>query len=351
MSLGAMQYTQEHEDWVNAISWSKSDNRIASASRDGVIKVWDAFTGKNLVTYREHRSGVNDVAWSFKDKYIASAGQDKTVKVHEVALSTEIDGLHKQNKPVRSVTWSPSGYFLASGGDDSLVHLWELTNGNMKRSSLYQNHKKRMGISGTSINAIVWAPPNWSPPNWSQGPGFIASAGDDETVHIWEAFTSKEILRYEEHKSRINALAWSPDGRLIASGGDGGSIRIWEPVEEKGITKDSTANPDKSWISNVLRGSKDLTFRDEKVKLTLDDVTALAWSPDGKSLAAASKKVIYILRHNQGTIRSQSHYTDHNSWIRALAWSPDGQYIASGGDDKRVHVWLANAPRRDPKGD
>jgi WD40 repeat protein len=32
-------------------------------------------------------------------------------------------------------------------------------------------------------------------------------------------------------------------------------------------------------------------------------------------------------------------YSNHLSPINAVAWSPDGQYLASGGDDKIVHVW------------
>jgi WD40 repeat protein len=120
---GAKQYTQEHEDWVYAISWSSQrSNRIASASRDGEIKVWDAFTGKNLVIYREHRACVNCVAWSPDDEYIASAGEDGTVRVHRVALSAEIDGFQKRGRPVRSVAWLQGRNVLASGGADSRVH-------------------------------------------------------------------------------------------------------------------------------------------------------------------------------------------------------------------------------------
>ena len=353
---GTNQHRQEHEDWVYAVSWSRS-NRVASASRDGVIQVWDAFTGTNLVMYREHRSYVNSVAWSSDDEYIASAGQDKTVRVHKVALSTEIGGFQKQRKPVRSVAWSPAGNFLASGGDDTFVRLWELRKINNNEVigsevSLYQNHKQGKGMSGTSINAIVWSPQNWSPTNWSSTDSrFIASAGDDKAVHIWEAFTAREIQRYEEHKHRINALAWSPDGQFIASGGDHGSLYILEPATNRRITvyEKHKIEITIKYIINCIMNMNIKSGRKSKI-LSLDHITALAWSPDGRRLAVASWKCVYVFQYTQGKITYEFPYDDHNNWVRALAWSPDGQYIASGGDDKCVRVWRAVAsPREDPK--
>ena len=70
-----------HTDWVNALAWSPDGTRIASASKDKTVQVWDATTGDTLVTYRGHTRWVYAVAWSPEGSRIASGGNDKTVQV------------------------------------------------------------------------------------------------------------------------------------------------------------------------------------------------------------------------------------------------------------------------------
>src|SRR5205085_12583926 len=70
-----------HSDGVNAVAWSPDSKRIASASSDGTVQVWDAANGSHVLKYHGHRSDVFAVAWSPDGKYIASGGLDNTVQV------------------------------------------------------------------------------------------------------------------------------------------------------------------------------------------------------------------------------------------------------------------------------
>src|SRR5260370_38544222 len=80
-----------HSDRVLSVAWSPDGKRIATASTDRTVHVWDAATGKSIFTHAGHASGpVNAVAWSPDVKFIVSAGDDKTVQIWDVASGNRI---------------------------------------------------------------------------------------------------------------------------------------------------------------------------------------------------------------------------------------------------------------------
>jgi WD40 repeat protein len=65
------------------VSFSPDGRRLASASSDGTVRVWDAASGKELLILKGHTDAVNGVSFSPDGKRLASAGEDRTVRVWE----------------------------------------------------------------------------------------------------------------------------------------------------------------------------------------------------------------------------------------------------------------------------
>ncbi|KAK4246698.1 nucleoside phosphorylase domain-containing protein [Corynascus novoguineensis] len=74
-----------HGGSVNAVAWSHDSTRLASASDDGTVKIWDAVTGQCVSTLEGHGRLVNAVAWSHDSTRLASASYDGTVKIWDPA--------------------------------------------------------------------------------------------------------------------------------------------------------------------------------------------------------------------------------------------------------------------------
>jgi WD40 repeat protein len=121
--------------WITSVAYSPDGKRLASAGRGfpgaggGEIKVWDAETGQELHTLPD--SGLS-LAFSPDGRRIAGplgGYRVGEVKVWDAETGRELLTLQGHASVVRSVAFSPDGQRLASGGFDSMVRVWDAQTG------------------------------------------------------------------------------------------------------------------------------------------------------------------------------------------------------------------------------
>lgn len=174
---------------------------------------------------------------------------------------------------------------------------------------------------------------------WSPDSKRIAASTQSQ-VQIWDATTGKHPLTYTPKGGggSVLALAWSPDGTKLAVGAvSSDGLEIINPATGKVIR---TLNPTTA-LQTAGMGPEVST-----VPLSGGSgVSAAAWSPDGKFIAAAFFGSAYgnkVVIWNIQTGALVTSFTKHTGEISSLAWSADGSYVASTSYDQTVQVWDAH---------
>ncbi|MBV9708111.1 MAG: protein kinase [Chloroflexi bacterium] len=295
-----------------------------------------------------HSGRVTGLGWSPDGKRLASTSYDKTVHMWDATNGNTLHTYKGHVAHVNALAWSPDSKSVATASDDGTVHIWDATTGIFKMSYA--------GRSG-SVETLAWSPNG----------RHIASAGKDKTVHVWDATTCTQLSMYREHAHPLRALAWSPDGKRLASGGEGMTVHIWDAhrgqqkypffsiffSSSRGRLRLSGHNgrinslawsPDGRHLAAASSTGQLLIWNMLTTALTFSKATSTAmknvvvWSPSGKQLAVSSNDKTVQIWHVAN--KSMTHvYRGHLGYVTALAWSPDGTRIASGGVDRTIQVW------------
>lgn len=118
-----------HAGPVMALAFSPDGMRLVTSSWDWTAAVWDAATGRRLLTFAGHRHAVVAAEFSADGSRLVTASWDKTAKLWDAATGKELRTFEGHKDHVSSATLSPDGKWLASASSDNTVRIWDANTG------------------------------------------------------------------------------------------------------------------------------------------------------------------------------------------------------------------------------
>jgi WD40 repeat protein/serine/threonine protein kinase len=354
-----------HGDAVLAVA--AGETRIASASRDGGVCLWDSASGRLLATLRGHAGRAQALALDEPRRRLASGGEDRSVRLWPWDGGGEPRVLQGPTQPVTAVAFDRSGRFLAWGSPDRSLRFFDLEGralhsvlrldaavhalapagegfvvghgATVSRVSIPERPRlpapaltrplsaseaqqrqaefesrladARAGLeAGALEQALAAARRARDVPGFGRSPAALA---------LWEALLDQlpratlgdawEVATICEHEDQVLALAAGHG--LLASGGSDRVARV--------VALDGSSPP-------LLLGGHQ------------GPVSALSLSADGRRVVTGSWDATLRLWDARSG-RLLTGCDGHTDYVISVAWAPDGRRLASGGLDQTLRLW------------
>jgi len=346
-------FGKQHQDFQSfAVS---TDGRTLYGAGNGRVHQWDIASGKEMRVFRLGSQTAPQVRVSRDGKTLAVAGMHY-VSLWNTSNGKEISVASGHSGPVGYVTFARDGRLISTASDPA-VRVWKLDgatelrrlapgNPSFVNNVMFNNWNNWQFNNGQFMQEVTGTTGEVSPDG-----KMVAAVWLNQSIHLWNLETGKLLRQLQDQPEQqvyngTHVLAYRPDGKELASGFGDGRVRLWDPATGKKRRSLVWYHFAQTDPNNQEWGS----------------ISALAYSPDGRMLAAAglvtsnveSRPVVRVwelatleerldlkLSRKRGALAQfgpQHFQGNNNAAAVSLVMSADGRTLAVGAGNT-VYLW------------
>ena len=315
--LGNLRLRHAHE--VFGVAYSPDGARLATASRDRTVKIWDLANGHEMLTYTGHGDQVRFVAFNPNGKSIASAGADKDILVWDPVTGKTLLTIKGPGLYVTGLAYTRDGkhliaaYAAPAGQNGALLAIHDTAKGETR--GIISDHF-RVNINGLNLNAENTV---------------LAAGVGDGFMHLWDLPKLIENPKTPPYWSQQNL--------------NGASYQVVISPDNKTLAR---VGPDSLQLFNMILPGMPFQIANPRLTIPLPQsrpgspvpvrFTCVLFSKDNKTLfTGATDGVIRLYDVESGAPGGT--FKGHNADIRALVFNGAGSQLASASSDFTVRLW------------
>lgn len=290
-----------HFGKVYAMHWSGDSQNILSASQDGKLMVWNAFTTNKIQAIPLRSSWVMTCAFEqSKGNLVACGGLDNLCSIYHINQGTNsraVKELAAHDGYLSCCRFIDEGKIATSSGDSTCIY-WDIESGEVL-NTFSQHHGDVMSLAICPTNQNVFV-----------------SGSVDTTAKVWDIRSGKCVQTHSGHESDINSVAFFPDGNAFGTGSDDSTCRLF----------------DMRCYSEVN------CFGNDKI---LCGITSVAFSKSGRLLFAGYDDFNTYAWDSigDGKIHAFQLPQPHENRVSCLGVNPVGDALCTGSWDTLLKIW------------
>ncbi|XP_071804408.1 WD repeat-containing protein 48-like [Asterias amurensis] len=216
---------RQHRSGVNALQFDHANNKLYSAGRDSIIRIWNLNNPKDPYqqSMEHHTDWVNDAVLCCDGKTLISASSDTTVKVWNAHKGFCMSTLRTHKDYVKALAYAKDREHVASAGLDKQIFLWDVrtltaltaTNNTVTTSSL---NGQKDSIYSLAMN---------------QSGSVVISGSTEKVLRVWDPRTCAKVMKLKGHTDNVKSLLVNKDATQCLSGSSDGTIRLWSLGQQR----------------------------------------------------------------------------------------------------------------------
>ena len=346
---------------IGALTFAPDGKTLVSGDANGDIRLWNigaggdrlslprllgGITGKSKPlsdspALTEHKRPIEALAFNTDGTTLVSASRDATIRLWDVDTRTPRLMTKGHTEGIKALGFLEDGKTLANGSSDCTLRLWN--------TETQDRHLIPVEHWGAALDFA-----------FSQDGKIIAIGSTGSNVRLWNTDTGDVTATFKTaHRGYINVVRFSPDDKILASGSRYGRVELWDVQNQQRITTLSghtdeiralAFSPDGKTVATAAKGETiivlwdvvDIGHRTGLLTKNASGTGAVTFSPDGKTLVSGHKNGM-IYSWDVATGEQLSTFTGDAGNVTALAFSPDGQILANGSAGGSVRLWDPSA--------